>query len=194
MSVTGKVLHTQDGEGGSSGSGDYPHPPALAYIRPRQRVPTSFLKSLQILHELAGRLDNLAGQGERWWSDALRVMRHTAFDYEKRVNPKGVTEIWALLHSCTRTLTSLEAATFLQQQGLSPRDTRQAYTMLVAHAEHAMQAKVEEIELSKLKTVLNEQPQEPKTKQQQRAEIVRLTRELQIKGKLKQCGTARDKY
>ena len=56
--------------------------------------------------------------------------------------------------------------------------------MFVAHAEHAMQAKTEEIVLSKLKTVLHEQPQEPKTKQQRRAEIVRLSRELHTKRKL----------
>ena len=29
-------------------------PPMLDDIRPRQRVPTSFLKSLETLHELAG--------------------------------------------------------------------------------------------------------------------------------------------
>ena len=103
--------------------------------------------------------------------------------YEKQANPKGLSEVTAMLQASTVDYTPPppEAANFLHQQGLTPATPRQAYAMLAAQAEQATQHKTEGIVLSKLRSALNAQPEEPQSKQQRWIEIARLTRELQSK-------------
>ena len=89
-----------------------------------------------------------------------------------------------MLHASTIDYTPPEAANFLHQQGLTPATPRQAYAMLAAQAEGATQHKTEGIVLSKLRSALNTQPEEPQSEQQRQIEIARLTRERQSKRKL----------
>ena len=159
-------------------------PPTPTTVQPRQRIPTSFLQCEDTTAGLAQRLRGLTAQGNEWWTQALRTIRTTAYTFEKQVNPKGLSEVTAMMQASTVDYTPPEAAHFLQQQGLTPATPRQAYAMLAAQAEQATQHKTEGIVLSKLRSALNTQPEKPQSKQQRRIEIARLTRELQSKRKL----------
>ena len=84
-------------------------PPPSTQTQRRLRVPTAFLKDPEVMETLSGRLAELPQHSHAWWDAALTEIRQTAFKYEKKVNPKGITEVEALLHESSLTHTTREA-------------------------------------------------------------------------------------
>ena len=114
---------------------------------------------------LAHRLCSLPYPDENWWDTAITEVRRTAFQFEKEHRPLGIPDVTALLHDATLTHTSPEAERFLAQQNLHPSTPARAYAMLHSMTETEQADRAGTAVLSKLKSVLNEEPASPYEKQ-----------------------------
>ena len=110
-------------------------PPPSTQTQRRLRVPTTFLKDPEVMETLSGRLAELPQHLDAWWDAALTEIRQTTFKYEKKVNPKGITEVEALLHESSLTHTTREAQAYLNNRGLVSSPPPRAYALLMSIAE-----------------------------------------------------------
>ena len=159
-------------------------PPHSTDTQQRLRVPVSFLKDPETVKEMEAELKAVRHQGDGWWEEATKIIKKTAFRFEKSIHTQGTQEALAMLMSATLRHTPAEALRFLREKGLHPQDTQRAYAMLQAFAEKEKVDRNGTTILRKLQQVLQEEPATVYQKQQRKMEVARLTRELQQRRRL----------